>query len=107
MIQQSYAGRRRTSHKGGNRGEYRCALFLAPAYGDLSSYSTVGHDDQTPLSDEDIIQASLIEADTLEFSWRRQATNASLRRQGNSFPYRLGPMAVSVWCSAAHGTPRC
>ena len=68
MIQQPCAGRRRTSHKGGNRGEYRYALFLAPVYGDLSSHSVVVDDDQADLSDDDIIQAGHIKANMLDFS---------------------------------------
>jgi len=77
MIPQPYAGRRLTSTKGGNRGMYRCALFMAPVYGDLSSHSVVVHDDQAELPDEYIVQTSYVEADTLVFSLQRRAVNES------------------------------
>jgi hypothetical protein len=80
---------------------------MAPVYGDLSSHSVVVHDDQAELPDEYIVQTSYVEADTLVFSLQRRAVNESFAPQGNSFPHRLGPMAVSIWSSAAHGTPRC
>ena len=68
MIQQPPAGRRRTKHSGGNRGKYRCALLLAPVYGDLSSHSVAVHVAQAELAGDDSISAIHLELNAHDFS---------------------------------------
>jgi len=94
MIQQPSAGRRRTKHSGGNRGKCRCALLLAPIYGDLSSHSVVVHVDQAELADDDIIPATRFELNAHDFSLPLRPNSAGFAPQCNAPSHRCWPMAV-------------
>jgi hypothetical protein len=92
-MQQPLAGWRRTSTKGGNRGKYRCALWLAPVYGDLSSHSIAVHTDQVKLADDDIIPATLFELNEQDFTLPLRPNSECFTLQYNAPPHRCWPMA--------------